>query len=96
MPGWTAVRPQGVISSITQNKEETIMLSAVRLRLVAIVGGLALTGMGFAHAMVYEEIAVTVRGTLTGTVALTGKVPVPKGYNQTILPDQVSCGRISG
>jgi hypothetical protein len=44
--------------------------------------------------MVYEEIAVTDRGTLTGTVALTGKVPV-KGYNQTALPDQVFCGPIS-
>ncbi len=95
MPGWTAVRPLSVISSMNQNKEETSKLSAVWLRLVAIVGGLTLTAMGFARAMVYEEIAVADRGTLTGTVALTGKMPVPKGYNQTILPDQVSCGRIS-
>lgn len=79
---------------MNQNKEEMNMLSAVWLRLVAMVGGLTLTGMGFARTMVYEEIAVTDRGTLTGTVALTGKVPV-KGYNQTALPGQVFCGRIS-
>lgn len=34
-------------------------------------------------------------GTLTGIVTLNGKVPSPKGYNLTTLPDQVYCGRIS-
>jgi carboxypeptidase family protein len=43
----------------------------------------------------YEEITVTDGGTLTGTVRLDGKVPKPKGYNLTTLPDAIYCGRIS-
>ncbi len=43
----------------------------------------------------YEEVTVTDGGTLTGTVTLTGKVPKPKGYNLTIMPDPLYCGRIS-
>lgn len=46
-------------------------------------------------ASAYEEIVVTNGGTLTGTVTLAGSVPKPKGYNLTIMPDPVYCGRIS-
>jgi plastocyanin len=52
-----------------------------------------LLGLGSARA--YEEIAVTDGGTITGRVTLTGKVPKPKGYNLTTLPDALYCGRIS-
>jgi hypothetical protein len=47
------------------------------------------------QAVAYEEIAVADGGTLIGTVTLSGKVPGPKGYNLTTLPDSVYCGRIS-
>ena len=43
----------------------------------------------------YEEVAVVDGGALAGTVVLDGKVPGPKGYNLTTLPDAVYCGRIS-
>lgn len=46
-------------------------------------------------AAAYEEIAVVKGGALAGTVLLVGKVPTPKGYNLTTLPDAVYCGRIS-
>jgi hypothetical protein len=46
-------------------------------------------------ALGYEEMAVTDGGFLSGSVTLTGKVPSPKGYNLTTLPDPVYCGRIS-
>lgn len=51
-------------------------------------------GMGWS-AWAYEEIVFGDGGTLTGTVSLKGKVPRPKGYNLTTLPDQTYCGRIS-
>ena len=47
------------------------------------------------RALAYEEIVVTDGGTLVGTVTLQGKVPSPKGYNLTTLPDPVYCGRVS-
>ncbi|MBI5855434.1 MAG: carboxypeptidase regulatory-like domain-containing protein [Nitrospirae bacterium] len=43
----------------------------------------------------YEEIAVSDGGSLVGTVVLDGKVPNPKGYNLTTLPDAIYCGRLS-
>lgn len=43
----------------------------------------------------YDEITVTDGGTVTGRVTMTGKVPKPKGYNLTTLPDPLYCGRIS-
>lgn len=46
-------------------------------------------------AWAYEEITVTDGGTLSGKVVLDGKVPTPKGYNLTTLPDAIYCGRIS-
>lgn len=46
-------------------------------------------------AEAYEESPVADGGTLMGTVMLDGKVPGPKGYNLTTLPDAVYCGRIS-
>ena len=46
-------------------------------------------------AWAYEEMTVTNGGALTGTIILEGKIPKPKGYNLTTLPDQIYCGRIS-
>ncbi len=46
-------------------------------------------------AIAYDETSVVDGGMLTGTVFLDGKVPGPKGYNLTTLPDAVYCGRIS-
>lgn len=46
-------------------------------------------------AATYDEIPVIEGGTLTGAVFLDGKVPGPKGYNLTTLPDAIYCGRIS-
>lgn len=43
----------------------------------------------------YEEISLSESGSLSGTVNLEGKVPMPKGYNLTTVPDPVYCGRIS-
>lgn len=43
----------------------------------------------------YEETTVADGGTISGTVTMVGKVPHPKGYNLTTLPDAVYCGRIS-
>jgi hypothetical protein len=43
----------------------------------------------------YEETTVAEGGTITGKVTMVGKVPHPKGYNLTTLPDAVYCGRIS-
>ena len=43
----------------------------------------------------YEEMALTDGGSLSGTVRLDGKVPMPKGYNLTTVPDPIYCGRIS-
>jgi len=62
---------------------------------MAMVGLVTLIHGALNPALAYEEIAVTDGGTLTGTVTLNGKVPHPKGYNLTTLPDQVYCGRIS-
>ena len=47
----------------------------------------ALAGAGEV-AWAYEETIVSEGGTLAGTVTLEGKVPTPKGYNLTTLPDQ--------
>lgn len=46
-------------------------------------------------AWAYEEVILTNGGALTGTITLEGKIPRPKGYNLTTLPDQIYCGRIS-
>jgi len=43
----------------------------------------------------YEEVSISEGGSLAGTVHLNGKVPMPKGYNLTTVPDPVYCGRIS-
>ncbi len=53
-----------------------------------------MTGMS-SSAWSYEEVSVTDGGRVVGTVTLEGKVPKPKGYNLTTLPDQYYCGRIS-
>ena len=46
-------------------------------------------------AAAYEEMPVADGGAFSGTVFLDGKVPGPKGYNLTTLPDAIYCGRIS-
>jgi hypothetical protein len=51
--------------------------------------------LGAGSAAAYEAIEVKDGGTLTGRVTLSGKVPKPKGYNLTTLPDPLYCGRIS-
>ena len=56
---------------------------------------LALLLAGAAPVFAYEDITVRDGGTLTGKVTLIGKVPKPKGYNLTTLPDPLYCGRIS-
>ena len=43
----------------------------------------------------YEEMLLAEGGSLSGAVHLHGKVPMPKGYNLTTVPDPVYCGRIS-
>jgi hypothetical protein len=43
----------------------------------------------------YEQIPIVESGSLSGTVHFDGKVPMPKGYNLTTVPDPVYCGRIS-
>ncbi len=67
-------------------------------RILLIGGTMAIVALGWmshGQAFAYEEIAVADGGTLIGTVTLQGKVPGPKGYNLTTLPDPVYCGRIS-
>ena len=51
-------------------------------------------GVG-SSAWSYEEVAVTDGGHVEGMITLEGQVPKPKGYNLTMLPDQIYCGRIS-
>ncbi|MGE3151614.1 MAG: carboxypeptidase-like regulatory domain-containing protein [Nitrospiraceae bacterium] len=58
---------------------------------VLVLGGWLWAG----QARAYEEITVSDGGTVTGVVTLDGKVPKPKGYNLTTLPDPFYCGRIS-
>jgi carboxypeptidase family protein len=53
-----------------------------------------LSGIGWS-AWAYEETGLANGGSLAGIVNLEGKVPRPKGYNLTTLPDQIYCGRIS-
>ena len=65
----------------------------MKIRIVGAALAALLAGAG--PALAYEEITVTDGGTLTGHVTLSGKVPKPKGYNLTILPDPMYCGRIS-
>ncbi len=43
----------------------------------------------------YQEVVISNGGSIHGRVTLNGKVPKPKGYNLTTLPDQIYCGRIS-
>lgn len=65
------------------------------LTLLVTMGVVAASWVSQGQAVAYEEIAVADGGTLIGTVTLSGKVPGPKGYNLTTLPDPVYCGRIS-
>ncbi|MER3423503.1 MAG: hypothetical protein C4293_09985, partial [Nitrospiraceae bacterium] len=51
--------------------------------------------IGAGSVSAYEEVTVSDGGTLSGAVILEGKVPRPKGYNLTTLPDSIYCGRIS-
>ncbi len=60
---------------------------------ILVIGLLA--GMLSSPTWAYEGGPVSDGGVLRGTVKLEGKVPKPKGYNLTTLPDQFYCGRIS-
>ena len=62
-----------------------------RIILTAALGAMLCAGTVSA----YDEITVTDGGTVAGRVTMTGKVPKPKGYNLTTLPDPLYCGRIS-
>ena len=62
-----------------------------RIILTAALGAMLCAGTVSA----YDEITVTDGGTVAGRVTMTGKVPKPKGYNLTTLPDPFYCGRIS-
>jgi hypothetical protein len=70
------------------------MTTVMRRCLVVISAGVMSLVLAQA-ATAYEEMPVAEGGTLTGTVRLDGKVPGPKGYNLTTLPDAIYCGRIS-
>jgi hypothetical protein len=70
------------------------MRTVVRqILIVACAYGLSLVSVP--HSEAYEEISLPESGSLSGTVNLDGKVPMPKGYNLTTVPDPVYCGRIS-
>ncbi|MEP7153259.1 MAG: carboxypeptidase-like regulatory domain-containing protein [Nitrospira sp.] len=43
----------------------------------------------------YQEVVISNGGSIQGQISLIGKVPKPKGYNLTTLPDPIYCGRIS-
>jgi hypothetical protein len=70
-------------------------MRTVMLRTVIVVCTFAVRLALVPVAAAYEEIPVVKGGSLAGTVLLDGKVPPPKGYNLTTLPDAVYCGRIS-
>jgi hypothetical protein len=70
------------------------MRTVVRLILV-VSYAYALSLVSVPHSEAYEEISLPESGSLSGTVNLDGKVPMPKGYNLTTLPDAIYCGRIS-
>lgn len=61
--------------------------------IVACAYGISLGSVSDIEA--YEEISLSESGSLSGAVNLDGKVPMPKGYNLTTVPDPVYCGRIS-
>jgi len=61
--------------------------------IIACAYGLSLVSVP--HSEAYQEISLPESGSLSGTVNLDGKVPMPKGYNLTTLPDAIYCGRIS-
>ncbi|MGC4098494.1 MAG: carboxypeptidase-like regulatory domain-containing protein [Nitrospira sp.] len=64
-----------------------------QLLIITCVYGLSL--LSTLDSQAYEEISIANSGSLIGTVSLDGKVPMPKGYNLTTVPDPVYCGRIS-
>ncbi|HZS11955.1 MAG TPA: carboxypeptidase regulatory-like domain-containing protein [Nitrospirales bacterium] len=63
-------------------------------KLISLICGLLLAA-GASPAFSYDEVSVQNGGTLSGTIALSGAVPKPKGYNLVTFPDPVYCGRIS-
>jgi hypothetical protein len=74
---------------------EEATMTAVMRRSLMVVCACAASLILAQGAAAYDEIPVVEGGTLTGTVLLDGKVPMPKGYNLTTLPDAIYCGRIS-
>src|SRR5689334_22989954 len=74
--------------------KEAAMKMTVRQKFIVVCAyGLSLVSVPDMRA--YEEIPIVDSGSLSGTVQLEGKVPMPKGYNLTTAPDPVYCGRIS-
>jgi len=67
----------------------------MKVKILNTIVGVVIVGWLAGTAWAYEEIAVVDGGSLTGQVMLDGKVPTPKGYNLTTLPDAIYCGRIS-
>ncbi len=70
------------------------MRTVVR-QMVIIACAYGLNLVSVPHSEAYQEISLPESGSLSGTVNLDGKVPMPKGYNLTTLPDAIYCGRIS-
>src|SRR5690348_12895185 len=79
---------------IYNSDKEAVMKVTVRLTFFAVCA-LGLSLLVSSDGRAYEEIALAESGSLSGTVHLDGKVPMPKGYNLTTVPDPVYCGRIS-
>lgn len=70
-------------------------MRTVVCQILIIACAYALSLVSVPHSEAYQEISLPESGSLSGTVNLDGKVPMPKGYNLTTLPDAIYCGRIS-
>ena len=60
-----------------------------------VVGSLFAISVWANEPPIYQETVISNGGSIKGQVTLVGKVPKPKGYNLTTLPDPIYCGRIS-
>jgi hypothetical protein len=71
-------------------------MKSERLKVKDVVGTVAFfLALSAAPASAYEAVDVANGGSITGTVTLTGSVPLPKGFNLVTFPDPEYCGRIS-
>ena len=69
-----------------------LALSVVIQLLIGLVFDISCWG---SETPTYQETVISDGGSIRGQVTLVGKVPKPKGYNLTTLPDSIYCGRIS-